>query len=274
MAIKPRDESDTFLREVDDELRRERVNTFFTRYGLAIIGGAIALIIAAAAGIWWYESGKTQAGVLAEKLVTADDQVEASNAKGAAEAIDELAASDRDGYRIAGLFLRANAQEQTNAIPAAIETLKQIANDGDAPEPFRQAALVRQTRLEFDTIPPEQVVERMRPIAQADNPWHGAAGELLGIALMRQNKGQDAARVFEAVARDAGVPESIRARAIQMASSLGIDAIQIDPRIQERAEAAPPAPVAAPTPQAAPAPAANGAAPAPANGAAPAPAKQ
>lgn len=229
MAVKPKDSSDTFLREVDEELRRERVNSFVTRYGAWIIGGAVALLAVIGGWIWWQHRQTVAAGELSEKLIQAEEQVAQGNAKGAAATIDELVASGREGHRIAGLFLRANAQVSTNAVPAAVETLKSIASDESAPQPYRDMALIRQTLLEFDSLPPAQVEARMRPFAQAGNPWHGTAGELLGVALIRQQKLPEAGRVFEAIARDQSVPETIRARAIQMASSLGIDAVQLDP---------------------------------------------
>ena len=259
MAVKPKDDKDVFLREVDEELRKERVGNFVTRYGTWLIVGAVLLLAAVGGWMWWRNNQAEAAGALSEKLIQAEQQLGQNNAKGAAEKIDELVASDRPGYRISGLFLRANAQEATNAIPAAIETLKQIANDGEAPQPYRDAALIRQTLLEYETIPPEQVIERMRPFAQEGNAWHGTAGELMGMALLRQQKNQEAGRVFEAVARDRSVPEAIRQRAIQMVSTLGIDAVQVEPSIGEvpqteqgAAPGAAQAPAAAPA-QAAPA---------------------
>jgi hypothetical protein len=228
LAVKPKD-SDTFVREVDEEMRRERVSGFMARYGYYVIGG-VALLLAAIGGwIWWQHRQNVEAGVQAEKLTQVVEQLEQNNAKAAAPAIDELAGSDRAGYRLAALFARANAQISTNAIPAAIETLKGIANDGDAPQPYRDAALIRQTQLEMDNLPPDQLAQRLRPLAQAGNAWHGSAGEMLAVALIRQQKFQEAGRVFEAMAKDKSVPETIRARAIQMASSLGIDAVQLDP---------------------------------------------
>ncbi len=235
MAVKPKDESDTFLREVDEELRRERVGSFVTQYGKWIIGGIIALLAIIGGWIWWQHRQTVAAGELSEKLIQAQEQIERNNAAAAAPTIDELAASGTDGYRLAALFLRANAQVSTNAVPAAIETLKGIVNDADAPQAYRDVALIRQTQLELDNLPPEQIVERLRPFAQTGNAFHGTAGEMLGVALMRQQKFAEAGRVFEAIARDRGVPETIRARAIQMASSLGIDAVQIDPAIAEQA---------------------------------------
>jgi hypothetical protein len=247
LAVKPKDNNDAFLREVDEELRRDRAASFFTRYGTYVIGGVLALLLAVGGWMWWRNSQNEAAAALSGKLIQAQEQLSTDNAKDAAASIDELVASDRPGYRIAGLFLRANAQEATNAIPAAIETLKSIANDGEAPQPYRDAALIRQTLLEYETLPPEQVVERMRPYAQPGNAWHGTAGEMLGMALIRQQKNQEAGRVFEAIARDRSVPEAIRQRAIQIVSTLGIDAVQVEPAIAEFPEApAGPAPGAAP----------------------------
>ena len=273
MAVKPKD-SDTFVREVDEELRRDRVTSVMTRYGWYIIGGVVLILAAIGGWIWWQSRQAELAGQQSEKLIQVIEQIERNNAKGAAGTIDELAASDQQGYRIAALFTRANAQISTGAVPAAVETLKGIAADADAPQPYRDAALIRQTQLEMDNLPPAQLEQRLRPLAQAGNAWHGSAGEMLAVALIRQQKFQEAGRVFEAMAKDMSVPDTIRARAIQMASSLGIDAVQLDPSMTGQITTgagggggAPAGP--APQAQAKAAPAA----PAPAK-AAPAPAKQ
>jgi hypothetical protein len=255
LAVQPKD-SDTFVREVDEELRRDRLSDFMARYGYYVIGGVLLLLAAIGGYIWWQHRQNVAAGIQAETLVGVLDQSEQKNFKAAAPAIDELAASDRQGYRLAALFARANAQISTNAIPAAIETLKSIANDGDAPQPYRDAATIRQAQLEMDSAPPEQLAQQLQPLAQAGNAWHGTAGEMLAVALIRQQKFQEAGRVYEGLAKDKSVPETIRARAIQMASSLGIDAVQLDPSMTGEvtvgggapAGAAPqnPAPAAAP----------------------------
>lgn len=265
MAVKPR-EDETFLREVQDELRRDRARSFFERYGWYVVG-AVALLLAAVGGfIWWQRDQEARAGAASEKLVQVVEQIAQKNVRAAAPTIDELAASERDGYRVAALFARANAQIATNAVPAAVATLGAIAADADAPQPYRDAALIHQTLLQYDSMTPGQVVERLRPYARAGNPWFGTAGELVALALMQGGRNEQAAQMLGALARDRNVPDSVRARAIQLASSLGVDAVQLDPSIEaaaaEASAAAPPSPVTtnrsgprgAPTPTATPAP--------------------
>ena len=48
MAIKPQG-NETFYREVDEELRKEQLSSFWKRYGLAVIGAAL-LFLAGLAG--------------------------------------------------------------------------------------------------------------------------------------------------------------------------------------------------------------------------------
>lgn len=232
MAVKPTDD-DAFLREVDEELRRDQVSSFFTRYGWWVIGGAVLLLVAIGGAIWWNQRQDAKAGEASEKLVQVIEQLDANNARGASATIDELAANDRAAYRYSALFLRANAQIQTNAIPAAIATLGTIAGDANAPQPYRDAALIRKTQLEYDQLPPTQVVQRLQGYAQAGNPWLGTTGEMVAVALIRQQRFPQAAQILSAMARDPSVPESIKGRAIQMASAFGVDAVQLDPTLEQ-----------------------------------------
>jgi hypothetical protein len=223
LALKP-EEGETFLREVDEELRRDQINSFIKRWGW-LIAGAFVLAMAGVGGwIWW--QGHEQAAVAqqGETLTAALDSLEAGNRSAAAPKLAELQNSDVPGYRVAALFAQANSQTAAGNAPAAIATLRGIAANQDFDEVYRQAALVRQTQLEFDTIAPQQVVQRLRPLARPGSAWLGSAGEMLGIAYLKLHRPDLAGPVFAAIARDHDAPDSIRTRAGQMAGSLGIDA--------------------------------------------------
>ncbi len=98
------------------------------------------------------------------------------------------------------------------------------------PQPYRDAALVRQTALEFDSLKPEEVIARMKPLAQPGNPWFGSAGEMTAMALIKQGKNAEAGQLFGKMARDKRVPDSLRARFVQIASTLGVDASSAMPQ--------------------------------------------
>jgi hypothetical protein len=47
---------------------------------------------------------------------------------------------------------------------------------------------------------------------------------MTALAMVKQGRKQEAAQLYAAIAKDQGVPETIRARAMQVAGSLGVDA--------------------------------------------------
>lgn len=248
MALRP-DDGETFLREVDEELRRDQMNRFVKRYGWAILAAFVLLLGALGGFLWWKEHRQTAVAQEGETLTAALDSLEAGNRNAAAPKIAELQNSSVPGYRAAALFAQANSQIAANSIPAAIATLRGIAANEELDETYRQAALVRQTQLEFDSLPPQQVVQRMRPLARAGSPWLGSAGEMLGVAYLKMHRPELAGPVFAEIGRDHNVPDSIRTRAVQMAGSLGINAID-EPAAPGAAGATPPAGAAQPAPAA------------------------
>ena len=228
MAIKP-NESDTFLREVDEELRKERLNRIVTRYGWWILAGVLLLLGAVGGVIWWNNQQQEQAAGQGEMLLEALDSMEGGNQAAAAPKIAELAGSEVEGYRAAGLFARATAEAEGGNQAAAVATLKSIADDAELAEPYRQAALVRQTALEFDQLEPQTVIRRLGPLARPGQAWFGTAGEMVGIAHLKMRRPDLAGPLFAQIGRDESVPPSIRTRAIQMAGSLGVNAVADEP---------------------------------------------
>lgn len=225
MALKP-DPNQTFYREVDEQLRKEQVGNFWSRYGMALIAGLVVLVLAIGAYLFWQNRQDREAERQGELLDSALTDLTANNLKAAAPKLTELAASQTPGYRATALLAQADAAMGADNVGQAVALFRRVASDPDLPQPYRDLALVRQTAAEFDTMAPALVIERLRPLAKPGNPWFGSAGEMTGVAYLKQQKPAQAAPLFAAIARDEGVPESIRSRVVQMAGTLGVDAIE------------------------------------------------
>ncbi len=223
MAIKPAD-NETFYREVDEELRKEQMSGLWKRYGGLAIGALVLLLAALGGFIWWQNRQAEKAGERGEALIAVFDDVQAGKAKAAAPRLDPIAAEGGPGYRAAALLTKADIAIQEGNSQAAAATFKSVADDEDIAQPYRHLALIRQTAVEFDRIPPAQVIQRLGPLAQAGNPWFGSAGEMVALAHLKQKQPARAAPIFAALAKDESLPSSLRSRAMQMASALGMDA--------------------------------------------------
>jgi hypothetical protein len=222
LAIKPKD-NEAFYREVDEELRRDQVGQIWERYRWLIVGGVAFVLFAVAGFIWWQNQSQARAAGQAEALVEALGKMQKGEGAQAEPKIAEIEQSGIAGYRAAGLFSRANLMVESGNVAGAVQVLQRIASDEGLAEPYRHAALVRQTALEFDRLQPAQIVQRLQPLAQRGQPWFGSAGELVAFAHVRQQRLDLAGPIFVAIAADETVPESIRSRAVQMAGALGMD---------------------------------------------------
>jgi hypothetical protein len=223
VLAQPPDISDTFVREVEENLRRDRLRDFSTKYAGWMIVGVILFLAAAGGWIYWQDYRTRQSEKAVEELA----QVFADSGKAGAvnvpQRLDALSNNSSKAVRASGLFARAAYALQQNDTQTAISRYRQIAADKSLPQPYRDLALIRQTTLEFDALKPDQVIARLQPLAKPGTPWFGSAGELTAMALIKQGKKADAGRLLTQISKDPGVPDAMRARASQLASTLGVD---------------------------------------------------
>ena len=223
MALTPQN-NEAFIREVDEELRREQMSNIGKRYGLWIIGAVLLALVAFGGWTWWQHRQNTLAGEQGEQLATALDDIEQGRVAQANAIVGKLTTSDKDAVRATALLTQADMLLSKNDTKGAAAAFGKVAADETLAQPFRDMALVRQTAVEYDWLQPQQVIDRLRGLADKGSPWLGSAGEMVAVAYLRQNKLQQAGQTFALIARTDGVPESVRARAVQMAGSLGVDA--------------------------------------------------
>jgi hypothetical protein len=220
----PPDESETFIREVDENLRRDRATDFAKRYGSWMIGAMVLLIAAIGGYLYWQNRQREQTAEQSETLSKVITDISSGNVKTAPAQLDAMAANGNDAYRASAMLTRAALAIQQHDLKLAAAKYHEIEADDGLPQPYRDLATIRATALEFDNLKPEEVVARMQPMTKPGNAWFGSAGEMTAMALIKQNRKSEAGRLFAQIAADKAVPDSIRSRAIQLAGSLGVDA--------------------------------------------------
>ena len=225
LARKKAAEEEAFLREVDDAVRQGDVEDFGRRYGKPLFA-AVVLILAAFGGyLYWQGRQDAAREADAEVLVGALDQVQAGNLQTGADNLDTLAAEGEGAARANALMLQAGIAGQQGDAAKAAGLFGQIEEDGDAPQVLRDLARIRRVATQFDSMDKAAVVRELGPLASEDSQFFGSAGELVAMAQLQQGNRREAGALFARIAKDDGVPESIRSRARQMAGVLGVDAI-------------------------------------------------
>jgi hypothetical protein len=220
----PPEYNETFMREVDDNLRRDRLRDFGKKYGGWLIVGVALFLIASGGFIWWQQHRVVRSDHQVEQLAEIFKNIGEGAPGDAAKQLDALSDSGSKAVRATALFTSAALAIQQNDPKLATAKYRAIAGDESLPQPYRDAALIRQTALEFDSLKPEDVIERLKPLARPGNPWFGTAGEMTAMALIKQGQPGQAGQLFATIAKDSSVPEAIRGRSVQIAGTLGVDA--------------------------------------------------
>lgn len=212
------------MREVDDALREDQLKSILSRYGMPI-GGAIAAGLLALAGyLYWDNSTKQAAAERSEQAIIALDKLDAGNAAAALADLEPLTKDGSDGSQAAATMTRAAILVEQGKTEEAAKAFAAIAANSAVPQAYRDLATIREVSLRFDAMQPQQVVDRLKPLAVPGNAWFGSAGELLGMAYLKLGKPDQAGPLFAAIGKNTEVPSSLRTRMRQVAGQLGYDA--------------------------------------------------
>lgn len=227
MALPPTNDTtnEAFVREVDEEYRREQLLSLWRKWGrVGVIALGVALL-GFAAYLYFNSRADQQAGMQGERLNAALDQMKDGQLAKAEPELRKLAGEGKPGYKVAALFNEADLLLAKNDLKGAAARYGAIAGDASLPQPFRDLALIQQTRAEFDSLNPQVIIDRLKGLIGADSPWLGTAGETIAAAYVKQGKRAEAGKMFAQIAQSKGyVPDNMRQRALEMAGAYGVDA--------------------------------------------------
>jgi hypothetical protein len=213
--------------EISEDLRHERAIKLARRYGGLLVLAAV-LVLAGVAGQEIWQAHKTkQAEASATQylaLTQAVDQPDAgpaqADAENAAQKLQNFAETAPENYKTLALLraaaLYANAQETDKA--AAIWT--RIGADEAAPSLLRDTANLLWAQHELGTAKDSDILARLQPMVQAQNPYHGLAREMQALVYLHQGNKPMAKSLFTQVQDDASAPDGVRNRAQAMLAKL------------------------------------------------------
>jgi hypothetical protein len=227
LALSPTNDA-ALLQEVDEAVRKDRLDTIMQRYGRWIIGGVIAALLAFGGYLFWDHRQDAARGEQAEKLIAAFEKLGANQPRAATAELQKIAAEGGPAYRAAAQMQEANIKAQAGDLKGAAALMAKVAADTDLDQSLRDLALIRQTAFEYDMLKPETVIARMKPMVDAKDPvssWFASAAELSATAHYQLGQFDQAGALYGRIAKLPDVTRSLQSRSVQMAGMLGVDAV-------------------------------------------------
>ncbi|MCC6002218.1 MAG: tetratricopeptide repeat protein [Pararhodobacter sp.] len=214
--------TDSFIDEVNEELKRERMVAWLKKYGwIAVL--AVLLVVGGAA---WNEWNKAQTAARAEAFGDAvfaalnETDVAARQAALAALANEGTGARDTGRTGILNLLVAGQALEAGDR-PAALAALQAVADDGALPASYRQLAVLKRVIIAGADLPVSEREALLQPLAQAGQAFRPLALEQLALLQVEAGARDDALARFSALLEEPDVTSALRERVQQMIIILG-----------------------------------------------------
>jgi hypothetical protein len=200
------------FQEVDEEVRRERLNKLWQRYGGFVV--VLCVLVVAGVGAWraydyWQTKKAGESGAAFEAAVTL---AEAGKHQEAEAAFAKLAADGTAGYRVLARLREAAELARTDS-KAAVKAYDDIASDKSAGQAIQDLATVRAGFLLIDTAPYSELESRLEPLTGQDRPFRHSARELLALSAWKAGDATAARKWADMIMTDPQTPAGARSRA-------------------------------------------------------------
>lgn len=213
-------DGDSFIQEVSEELRRDRMNALWRRWGPFVIGGAVALVVASAAATWFdhraTEAAQARGGAL----------LDAAGAEDPAAAFAEVAAGAEAGSGVAlvARLSRAGALAASGATGEAADLYDAIAAEDGAEPVYRALAAFKAVMLREAGMTPEARIDALAPHAAEGAPFRPLALERRAVARLAAGDRAGASEDALALLSEPMASPLLRERAARLADLAAVGA--------------------------------------------------
>ena len=192
---------DNIFREVDEELRSDRMRALWRRFAPYVIGAAVGVVLVVAFNEGWTWYHANNAAQSSDELYAAFELIDGGDLPAAQTQLDALIADGSGSYPVLAQFRKAGVLAKEGAVADAVAAYDALANTQSNAR-LRELALVLGGTLMVDAGTLADVESRVGSIAAEGSPLRNAAREALGLAQYKAGDFAAAQANFEAVVND------------------------------------------------------------------------
>lgn len=215
---------DSFIDEVNEELKRDRLFAMMRKYGWIVVVVVIGLVGFAAWNEWSKSQAEARAQALGDAIVDALEDPDAASRRATLQSLAEQeagtgrAAAER--VALLNLLLAADGIERGDA-SAALPALQRVAEDDALPPSYRQLALLKRTILGADTLPRDEREAALTGLAAPGQAFRPLALEQLALLQLEAGDRAGARAQLERLLSEPDLSPDLRQRVTQLIVVLG-----------------------------------------------------
>ena len=173
--------SDSFIREVDEDIRQKQLKDLWKRFGKFIIGIAVGIVLIVAGRAIYTNVVESKYNEQAANYSSALKQ----EAAAISSALDPVISNDVDGYKIVATFKKAELAVTDGNNAEAVRILDQFIQTADVAQIYKDMASIQASMLELDTATTDQLRTRLALALNGDNRFQYLAEELIALSELK-----------------------------------------------------------------------------------------
>jgi hypothetical protein len=206
------------FREVEEDVRRERIEKLWKEYGDYVLIGVAVVVLAVAGWQFWSYYHTQQLLKASDAYSKATLEAQSGNTAAAAAEFARLSKEAPGGYATLAKLQQANVLMSGGNVADAVTIYRQIEQGSDPS--LAAIARIRHAWAIVDFSSQAEIVALVGPLTAANNDWKYSAREIIAYSDYRAGKVQAAIAAFKALADHPAAPPALRQRALAMMTFL------------------------------------------------------
>jgi hypothetical protein len=190
------------LREIEEDIRRERMDKLWTRFGRIMVWASLAIIAATAIIVVWQDHTRSVAMSKTNQLMSGIERLGAEDYNGALKIFDTLTQDKNSSYYALAMWHKADAQKQLDHQDDATKIYEELAAQDKNPTGLSDLAKL------FSASDKGPLVT-----VSNDSPFYATVSEWRAWQLLAQDKKSEAADIFMSLRNNIDTPQTMRQRA-------------------------------------------------------------
>lgn len=214
--------SDGFIREVDEELQRDRMAKLWKRYGPYVVGAVTVVVLATAGKVGWDAWQARQLEEQGAAFAAAEAALDRGEWAEAAEQFSNLATVRGADAAALAKLREAEARIASNDADAGLALLDDLAASASIDPILRDYAAVAAAQRRLGAVDPASLRTALAPQMVAGAPFRHSARELAALAALLAGDTAVAVDELRLLEADQSTPGDMRRRVMEMLAALGV----------------------------------------------------
>ncbi len=205
-------ETDTFVQEVNEGLRQDRMLDLIKRFGPFFLASFAILFVGMLGWQAWRDNARVEAGKQAASLMAAQRLLDQEDTAKAKQEFEVLAGRGPRVIRAMARMQRGAALVNEGDLEAALvefDAAAEIAPD----QIMRESAQIRAAYVAADTKDFAELRRRLQPLLNSTSRFSFLAKELLGVEAWEAGEAELARDALQELTLAFDAPQAVRARA-------------------------------------------------------------